>query len=131
MNDALFYTLLLAAAELFEGYIQRAPTLLGVLQRLYGYYRKSIFLFFLVQPGFYLLLFIVLKTGVFNLTMLFLVALKVFDIFYKIELIKQVFLRRSPSGELAEMLQWQLPSWFFLVGVFLYPPMLYYGLVSF
>jgi len=128
MNEALFYTLLLAAAELFEGYIQRAPTLLGVLQRLYHYYRKSIFLFFLVQPGFYLLLFIVLKTGVFNLTMIFLVALKVFDIFYKIELIKQVFLKQEVGAELAEMLQWQLPSWFFLLGALLYPPMLYYAL---
>jgi len=128
MNEALFYTLLLAAAELFEGYIQRAPTLLGVLQRLYHYYRKSIFLFFLVQPGFYLLLFIVLKTGVFNLTMIFLVALKVFDIFYKIELIKQVFSKQEVGAELAEMLQWQLPSWFFLLGALLYPPMLYYAL---
>ena len=128
MNEVLFYTILLAVAELFEGYIQRAPTLMGVLQRLYHYYHKSIFLFFLMQPGFYLLLFIVLKTGVFNLTMLFLIALKVFDIFYKIELIRQLFLKREMGVEMAEMLEWQLPSWFFLMGVLLYPPMLYYAL---
>ena len=129
MNEVLFYTLFLAAAELFEGYIQKAPTLLGVLQRLYRYYHKSIFLFFLVQPGFYLLLFIILKTGVFNLTMIFLVSLKVFDIFYKIELIKQIFLKREAGGELVEMLQWKIPSWFFLIGMLLYPPMLYYALI--
>ncbi len=128
MNDIVFYTLLLAAAELFEGHIQRAPTLMEVMRRLYGYYRKSIFLFFLVQPGFYLLLFIVLKTGVFNTTMLFLVALKVFDLFYKIELIRQLFLEKKVDGETAAMLEWRLPPWFFLMGVLLNPPLLYYGL---
>ena len=128
MDNIVFYTLLLAAAELFEGYIQRAPTLMGVMQRLYSYYRRSIFLFFLVQPGFYLLLFIVLKTGVFNTTMLFLVALKVFDLFYKIELIRQLFLEKKVDGETAAMLEWRLPPWFFLMGVLLNPPLLYYGL---
>jgi hypothetical protein len=42
MNDALFYTFLLAGAELIEAYIQRAPTLYGVLFKLYRYYRKNI-----------------------------------------------------------------------------------------
>ncbi|RUM74659.1 MAG: hypothetical protein DSZ10_01205 [Sulfurovum sp.] len=128
MNDALFYTLLLAGAELIEAFIQRAPTLYGVLQKLYLYYRKHIFLFFLVQPGFYTLLFIIMKTGVLNAPMIFLVALKVFDIFYKMELIRQLFVRQEISVEFAQMLEWSIPSWFFMLGVGLYPPMLYYAL---
>ena len=128
MNDALFYTLLLAGAELIEAFIQRAPTLYGVLQKLYLYYRKHIFLFFLVQPGFYTLLFIIMKTGVLNAPMIFLVALKVFDIFYKMELIRQLFVRQEISVEFAQMLEWSIPSWFFMLGVGLYPPLLYYAL---
>jgi hypothetical protein len=128
MNDALFYTLLLAGAELIEAFIQRAPTLYGVLQKLYLYYRKHIFLFFLAQPGFYTLLFIIMKTGVLNAPMIFLVALKVFDIFYKMELIRQLFVRQEISAEFAQMLEWPIPSWFFMLGVGLYPPMLYYAL---
>jgi len=127
MNDALFYTLLLAGAELIEAFIQRAPTLYGILQNLYLYYRKHIFLFFLVQPGFYTL-FIIMKTGVLNAPMIFLVALKIFDIFYKMELIRQLFVRQEISAEFAQMLEWPIPSWFFMLGVGLYPPMLYYAL---
>jgi len=128
MENALTFTLILVVAELFEAYIQRASTLLGVLEKLYLYYQKSIFWFFLIQPGFYFILFIILMTGVLNVSMIFLLAIKVFDIFYKIELIKKVFIQREVSIEIAQMLKWKMPSYFFLMGVGMYPPLLYYAL---
>ncbi len=128
MENALLFTIILLFAELFEAYIQRAQTLLGVLEELYAYYQKSIFLFFLIQPGFYFILFVVLLTGVLNVTMVFLLAIKIFDIFYKIELIKKVFIEREVSPELAQMLEWKMPSMFFLMGAVLYPPLLFYAL---
>lgn len=124
------YVLLLLIAELFEAFMQRSQTLLGVLEKLYRYYQKSIFLFFLIQPGFYVILLIVLMTGILNITMVLLLAIKVFDIFYKIELIKSVFLERNVPQELARMLTWKMPSWFFLMGVGIYPPLLYFALSS-
>lgn len=129
MENALLFTFILLLAELFEAYLQRAETLLGVLVKLYAYYQKSIFLFFLIQPGFYIVLFIVLYTGVLNLSMVFLLALKIFDIFYKIELIKKVFIEREVSAEVAQMLEWRIPPLFFLLGAALYPFLLYYALV--
>jgi len=129
MENILTLTLILVMAELFEAYIQRSETFLGVLEKLYVYYDKSIFLFFLIQPGFYVLLFIVIVTGVLNLLMVFILAIKVFDMFYKIELIKKVFLEREVSQEIAMMLEWKMPSWFFLIGVMMYPPLLFYALV--
>jgi hypothetical protein len=128
MENTLTFTLILVVAELFEAYIQRASTLFGVLEKLYGYYQKSIFLFFLVQPGFYFILFTILVTGVLNVSMIFLLAIKVFDIFYKIELIKKVFIQREVSSEIAQMLEWKMPSYFFLMGVWMYPPLLFYAL---
>jgi len=128
MENALIFTLILLLAELFEAYIQRSETLLGVLEKLYTYYEKSIFLFFLIQPGFYFVLFIVLLTGILNVSMIFLLAIKVFDIFYKIELIKKVFIQREVSAEIAQMLEWKMPSYLFLTGAMLYPPLLYYAL---
>jgi len=128
MENALTFTLILVIAELFEAYIQRASTLFGVLEKLYTYYRKSIFLFFLIQPGFYFILFIILVTGVLNASMIFLLGIKVFDIFYKIELIKKVFIQREVSVEIAQMLEWRIPSYFFLMGVGMYPPLLFYAL---
>jgi len=128
MDNVLLFTLILLLAELFEAYIQRSETLLGVLEKLYVYYDKSIFLFFLIQPGFYFILFVVLVTGVLNVSMIFLIAIKVFDIFYKIELIKKVFIIREVSPEIAQMLEWKIPPLFFLMGAGMYPPLLFYAL---
>jgi len=129
MKIALFFTFILLIAELFEAFVQRSETLFGVLQKLYVYYKKSIFYFFLMQPGFYVLLFIIMYTGVLNLSMIFLLALKIFDMFYKIELIKSLFIKQEISQEVAQILTWEIPSWFFLMGVMMYPPLLYYALI--
>lgn len=128
MDTAHTFTLILIMAELFEAHTQRASTLMGILSNLYHYYRKSIFLFFLVQPGFYTLLFIVLYTGTLNASMVFLLALKVFDMFYKIDLIQQVFIKREVSVEIGQMLEWKIPSWFTYMGLFTYPPLLFFSL---
>lgn len=128
METVFLFTFILLVAELFEAYIQSAPTLLGVLERLNLYYQKSIFLFFAVHPGFYFVLFVVMATDILNFSMIFLVAMKVFDIFYKLELLKKVFKERVVSKELAEVLMWQIPSWYFLLGPILYPLLLLYAL---
>ena len=128
MENILLFTFMLVVAELIEAYIQKAETLFGVLVNLYHYYRKSIFLFFLVQPGFYILLFVVLITGVLNASIIFLLALKIFDMFYKIELIKKVFIEKQVSAEVGQMLEWKMPPYFFLMGVGMYPPLLFYAL---
>ena len=76
MENALLFTFILILLELFEAYLQRSETLFGVLEKLYAYYKQSIFLFFLIQPGFYFILFVVLVTGVLNVSMIFLLVLK-------------------------------------------------------
>jgi hypothetical protein len=122
------YIVTLALLELFEAAMQYAPTLEGVIARLYGYYRRSVFLFLGVHVSFIYILFVVLKTGVFNWTMLSIVALKIFDIFYKIEIIKARYGEKTTPPELESMLTMRLPWWFFLFGATLYPMLLYYAL---
>ncbi|MDQ7084866.1 MAG: hypothetical protein Q9M36_08005 [Sulfurovum sp.] len=56
MENVYILILLLVLAELFEALMQRASTLLGVLEHLYGYYQKSIFFFLLMHPSFYVIL---------------------------------------------------------------------------
>ena len=128
METALTLTLILVVLELFEAAMQRADTLYGVVERLYFWYKKSIFLFFLIHPGFYYMLFVILATDSLNFYTVIIIAMKVFDIFYKLELIKAIFIRQQVPDDLAAMLQWRIPGWFFLTGVLLYPPLLYYGL---
>ena len=129
MENALSFTLLLVILELFEAMIQRADTLYGIIERLYGWYRKSIFLLFLVHPTLYFILFVAVATDILNFYMIMIIAMKVFDLFYKIELIRTVFVKQEVPAELSAMLQWRIPSWFFLTGVMLYPPLLYYALM--
>jgi len=129
MNIAETLIVALVLAELFEAITQRSDTLLDMLKKLYSYYDKSIFLFFMMQPSFYVILFASLSTGVLNVSMVFLLALKIFDMFYKMELIKKVFMEQNISKELTEMLVWKIPTWFFLIGLSMYPPLLYYALV--
>ena len=128
MENALSLTLILVILELFEAMIQRADTLGGVIERLYIWYRKSIFLFFLIHPTFYFILFVVISTDILNFYMVMIIAMKVFDLFYKLELIKAIFIKQKVPADLAAMLQWRIPSWFFLMGVMLYPPLLFLAL---
>ena len=128
METILLLTLILLLAELFEAYIQHASTLLGVMKKLYHYYHKNIFLFFLIQPSFYIVLFIILLTGVLNITMVSILAIKIFDTFYKLELIKKLFIERKISVQIAQILSAKIPSYFFLLGPLLYPLTLLYAL---
>jgi len=128
MEYALTVSLILLILELFEAMMQYAPTLADVTARLYGWYQKSIFLFFLIHPTFYFILYVVMETGVLNASMIIIIAMKVFDIFYKLELIKSIYLKQSIPDDLAAMLSWRIPKWAFLTGVTLYPPLLYYAL---
>jgi len=130
MENVFTLVAILAMLELFEAYIQRADTLYGVMKKLYGWYSKSIFAFFLIHPAFYFTLFVVIVTEVLNIYMILLLTIKVFDLFYKIELIKKIFIQQNVPSALAEMLDWKIPEWFFLMGVGLYPPLLFYALMG-
>ncbi len=130
MDNTLSLTAMLVLLELFEALMQRSGTLYGVMEKLYGWYRKSIFFFFLMHPAFYFILFVVIATNTLNIYMIAILTLKIFDLFYKLELIRKIFIRKDVPQDLAAMLEWQLPSWFFLMGVLLYPPLLYYGLIA-
>jgi len=79
--------------------------------------------------SFYFTLFVVIVTDVLNIYMILLLTLKVFDLFYKLELIKTIFIKQNIPVNLSVMLDWKIPSWFFLMGVGLYPPLLFYALM--
>jgi len=129
MENILIFVAILVVLELFEAYMQKADTLYGVMEKLNLWYQKSIFAFFLIHPSFYFVLFVVVVTDVLNLYMILILTFKIFDLFYKIELIKSIFIRQKVPADLSAMLDWKIPSWFFLMGVGLYPPLLFYALL--
>jgi len=129
METILLLTSVLMALEVFEAMMQRAETLYGVMQKLYRWYHKSIFLFFLVHPTFYFMLFVVILTKQLNIYIILIISMKIFDLFYKLALLKKIFIQEEITRDMATMLAWKIPVWFFLTGLLLYPPLLYYGLV--
>jgi len=130
MENSIVWIIILIFLELFEAFMQRSETLYGVLKNLYSWYQKSIFFFFLMHPTFYFILFIVIDTDILNVYMIMILTLKIFDMFYKIELIKTIFIKQKISADLAAILEWKIPSWFFLMGVGLYPPLLFYAFLG-
>jgi len=130
MENILILLAVLVFLELFEAYMQYADTLYGAMEKLNRWYQKSIFAFFLMHPAFYYLLFVIIVTDTLNIYMILILMLKVFDLFYKLELIKKIFVTHDLSSDMAAMLEWKIPSWFFLMGLFLYIPLFFYALIS-
>ena len=130
MENLFTLVAILVLLELFEAYFQRADTLYGIMEKLNVWYQKSIFAFCLIHPSFYFILFVVIVTDILNMYMILILVFKVFDLFYKIELIKTIFIKQNIPADLSAMLEWKIPQWFFLLGVGLYPPLLFYALMA-
>jgi hypothetical protein len=128
METIIILVAVMVVLELFEAYMQYANTLYGVMEKLNYWYQKSIFAFFLVHPSFYYVLFIIVMTKILNIYMILILVFKIFDLFYKIELIKTIFIKKNISSDLQALLEWKIPPWFFFFGVALYPPLLFYAL---
>lgn len=129
MEMLLTLTFILVLAELFEAYVQYSNTLYGALEKLYYYYKKSIFYFFAIQPGFYTIILIAIYTDILNVSMIFLLFIKVLDMFLKLDLIQKVFIKKDISSDIDEMLRWKTPTWFYFIGVGMYPPLLFMALL--
>jgi hypothetical protein len=130
MDYIVLFVGILFFLELFEFNVQKSNTIRGSIEKLYYYYDKSIFLFFLIHPSFYFVIFIVLLSDNLNYQMLFILSFKIFDIFYKLDLIKRVYKTGDISRELDEILDLPISPILYNVSLFAYPAMLYFGLVN-
>jgi len=117
--------IIMIVLELIEANLQRAETLGEMIERLYRYYSKSVFFFFMIHPSFYFVLFVSLYLDVLNFYIIAILVIKTFDIFFKIELIKQRYINKEMDKELEEMLNLKMASWMGFLGVFMYVPLLF------
>ncbi len=115
------------ALELYEVLWQKANTLLGMLARMYQHYHKSVFVFLLMHPTFYFLLFFMMLSD-YNLYAVILLGIKTIDIAMKLILIKQVFIDKEMSSEMSLMLLTPLHKFLPYMGLVAYPPLIYMAL---
>ena len=118
------------ALEIIEANFQKAPTIGGMIDRLYGYYHKSVFLLFLAHPTLYFILFISISTNILNIYIILIILIKVFDIFFKIEMIQQKYIKKSIDKELIPILDMPITPLMSYLGILLYVPLLILGLFS-
>lgn len=122
--------LIMLVLEVVEANLQKATTLGAMIEKLHLYYKKSVFLFFLLHPTFYFVIFVSLYLDVLNFYIITILLLKTFDIFFKIELIRQRYMQKSMDKELAKMLGFKMARWMEFVGVFMYVPLLFMAIFS-
>ena len=123
----MFYIIIYTIFELFEVQWQKSSTMEGMLQNMYRYYSKSIFLFFLMHPTFYFAIIFMLLTN-YNVYALILFGIKAADIATKLILMKQIFIDKESSDELSLMLQTPIHPLLPYIGLTLYPFLVYLAL---
>ena len=124
----MIYIVLYVIFELYEVQWQKASSMEGMLQNMYKYYSKSIFLFLVMHPTFYFAIIFMLYTH-YNMYALILFALKAADIATKLILMKQLFIDKENSEELSVMLQTPIHPLLPYIGLTLYPFLIYMALL--
>ena len=119
----LNYILLFVLLEIYEISWQKAPSIMGMLIRMYKYYQKSIFVFLIMQPTFYFAIGFAMLTN-YAPSALILLFIKTFDIATKILLIEQVFIKKELSQELSLILLAPINSFLPYIGLLVYPPLI-------
>lgn len=119
----LNYVLLFVFLELYEITWQKAPSIMGMVIRMYRYYSKSIFLFLLMQPTFYFSIGFVMLSD-YNVYAMIMLFIKTVDVATKILLIEQVFTKRELSQDLSLILLAPINSFLPYLGLLIYPPLI-------
>jgi len=119
----LNYILLFVLLEIYEISWQKAPSIMGMLIRMYKYYQKSIFVFLIMQPTFYFAIGFAMLTN-YAPSALILLFIKTFHIATKILLIEQVFTKKELSQDLSLILLAPINSFLPYIGLLVYPPLI-------
>ena len=128
INDAILnYIILFILLESYEIYWQKAPTIMGMLLRMYKYYTKNIFLFLIMQPTFIFAIGFAMLSD-YNAYALMLLFIKTADIATKILLLEQVFSKKEVSHEISLILVAPINNFLPYLGFIAYPPLIYMAL---
>ena len=129
MQNIYLIILLYIALELFEVQWQKSDTLMGVMGNLYRYYKRNIFLFFLMHPTFYAGIGIAMVTDL-AFSALALIFIKSIDIATKLILLQQIFEKKEITVEMSTLLLAPLHPYMMYLSVFVYTPLVYFALTS-
>ena len=110
--------------EYYEISWQKADSMMGMLIRMFKYYKKSVLLFFIMHPTYYYIIFLLLAMNE-KSALLIMLFIKTVDIALKVILIQQVFEKRELSHEMSLMLLTPLHPLMPYIGMVVYPPFIF------
>ncbi|MBN2816559.1 MAG: hypothetical protein JXQ67_07730 [Campylobacterales bacterium] len=91
-----------------------------MLARMFHYYKRNVWLFFLMQPTFYFAMIFMMLCD-YNIYSVILFSLKGSDVLTKIILMKQVFIDKRVSLEVSQIIVAPIPQVLLYLGLVLYP----------
>ncbi len=112
--------LLFVFLEAYEISWQKAPSIMGMLFRMYKHYKVNVFLFLLRQPTFIFSIGFAMLSE-YNIYAMILLFIKTADIATKILLLEKVFNKKELSHEMSMILIAPINSFIPYIGLFLYP----------
>jgi hypothetical protein len=127
MQLELLLFILFLFSELFELFWQKSPTLLSMVEKIYGYYRKSPYLLYLMHPSYILSIYLFYLTQ-YSPWVLAIIVIKSIDIILKVLLIQKLFITQDLSDEIRAMLTQPLHPFMLTMGIMLYPYLLFMAL---
>lgn len=90
MNSLYFLIIIFIALELFESNWQKADSFYGVIKNNYQIYKKSIFLYFILNPTFIFSIYLAVSLSHFSFLMNLIIILKFVDISFRLHLSKKI-----------------------------------------
>jgi len=90
VNTFYFLILIFVALELFESNWQKADKFYGVIQNNYTIYKKSIFLFFFLNPTFIFSIYLAVSLSNYSFLMNLIIIMKFVDISFRLNLCKKI-----------------------------------------
>jgi len=90
LDILFFYLILFIALELFESNWQKSDFFYGVVKNNYLAYKKSVFLFFLLNPTFIYSIFLAVSLNNYGFLMNSIIVLKFADISLRLHLCKKI-----------------------------------------
>jgi hypothetical protein len=90
MSDIYYLILIFVALEVFEANWQKSNSLYGLLKNNYTVYKKSILLFFLLNPTFYYSIYLAISLNNFTILMGSIIIVKFADISFRLHILNKI-----------------------------------------
>ena len=116
------------ALELFEVNWQKADSLFGLLRNNYKIYEKNIFLYFIMNPTFFYVLYLAVSLNNFSFWMNSIIVMKFLDISFRLYILNAIYNDKDIKHIIP--LDINMSIYLRYMNLIIYLPMLFFALIN-